>query len=277
MRSLNRISARRLLPPRRRDSHKGTYGRALLLAGSENMTGACILASRACLKSGTGLVEISVPESVKPVFQAAVPEVIVLPRSAVADTDLSRFTAVLVGPGLGCTKESEEALRSVLDRMSADIPLVADADALNLIARSEDLKEAFCALPCRKVITPHPGEAARLLGTDIAHIREAGGEAARELARTFGAVCVLKIVPETVALCDGTLWKNPTGNDGMATAGSGDVLAGIITGLLAQGASPEDGARAGAFYHGLAGDRAARKMGKRAVTASDLIEFLKME
>lgn len=277
MKSLTYFSARRLLPARVRDSHKGTYGRALIIAGSPNMTGACILSSRACFKSGTGLVEVCVPDSVKPVLQTAVPEAILLPRETLRPEDLVRFNAVLIGPGIGCSEESRRVLRLVLENLPPQIPLVADADALNLIAADGELKKAFTGAPFGKIITPHPGEAARLMGTEVPKIKEKGPRAAAELAAQLQSVCVLKIVPETVADPEGSLWKNTSGNDGMATAGSGDVLAGIICGLLAQGASPLDAARAGAYYHGHAGDRAARKMGKRAVTASDLISNLRME
>lgn len=240
MKSLNYLSVRRLLPVRVRDSHKGTYGRALIIAGSENMTGAGILASRACYKSGVGLVEACIPEGVRQVLQTAVPEAIVLPRETFCAGDLERFSAVLIGPGLGRSEESRRVLGLVMKELPAHIPLVADADALNLISSDEALKMAFKEAPFAKIITPHPGEAARLLGTDVSSVKEAGAKAAAELAARYNSVCVLKIVPETVADPDGRLWRNTSGNDGMATAGSGDVLAGIICGLLAQGASPAD-------------------------------------
>ena len=278
---------------RKREIHKGDCGRILLVAGSEGMMGAAVLTCRAALKSGAGLVQLAVPKELFPVAQIAVPEATCRTRSFLPE-DLSRYDAVAVGPGLGTGSESVEAVRNILEFYQG--PLVLDADALNIIANPEN--QLLALLRIRKgetVITPHIGEARRLL--EAADPRETDGDGAKHFARTVlgreerlamaealvrltGATVVLKGMGSLVAAEGEETYTNTTGNPGMATGGSGDVLTGIITGLWGQNQPAEDGtdrkltaheaACCGVFIHGLAGDLAAEELGEYGLTAGDI-------
>jgi NAD(P)H-hydrate epimerase len=258
----------RALPRRRRSAHKGTSGRLLLVGGGPGMPGAIRLAAEAALRTGAGLVEVATHRDSVPAVLAGRAEVICRPVEAAAELDalLERADGVVVGPGLG----TSEWGRAVWRRVSGcTLPLVVDADALNLLAESP-------AARGRWILTPHPAEAARLLRGATSEVQRDRLGAARELARRYGAVAVLKGAcslvavdrPETpVAVCD-------RGNPGMATAGMGDVLAGVLGGLLVQARDLEASARAGVLLHALAGDDAARD-GERGTIASDLLPHLK--
>lgn len=273
---------------RRKEIHKGDCGRILLVAGSEGMMGAAVLACRAALKSGAGLVQLAVPRSLFPVAQVAVPEATCRTRSF-SPEDLARYDAVAVGPGLGTDEKSVEAVKFILEFYEG--PLVLDADALNIIADPEN--QLLLLLQVRRgqtIVTPHIGEARRLLGEDGAKYF-AGNEEERlamanALMELTGTTVVLKGMGSLVATGGEATYINTTGNPGMATGGSGDVLTGIIAGLWGQ-KQPEDGsdcsgrfrkltaheaAACGVYLHGLAGDLAAEELGEYGITAGDIAE-----
>ncbi len=258
------------LPRRPRDSHKGSNGRLLVVGGGPGMPGALRLAGEAALRAGAGLVRVAgTPENLLPVT-ATCPELIYLPVSSVTRLDeaMKASDVIAIGPGLGLDDWAQRLWRAAL---SAGVPGVADADALNLLARNP------AKLPPGWVITPHPGEAARLLGTDTAAVQADRLAAARELHSRYGAVTVLKGAGTLVAsgpagaaeiaICE-------RGNPGMATAGMGDVLTGVIAGLRAQFGDSALAARIGVLVHALAGDSAAQG-GQRGLIASDVIGELR--
>ena len=266
--TLERGTIPRPIPRRDPDTHKGTYGRLLLVAGSDGMPGAAILAARGALRAGAGLIYAAIPSSIAASLGAAVPEAVqVWAReswSPPADLDP---TAAAVGPGLTRDRRARSLVEFCLARF--DRPVVVDADALNIVSETPDLTRAH--RPDR-IWTPHPGEFERLTGE-----RPRGdaqrAEAAARFVRRFGGVLVLKGHRTVVA--DGShLYVNTTGNPGMATAGAGDVLTGILGALLAQGLPPFDAASLGVYLHGLAGDLAASRLGETSLIASDIVEHL---
>lgn len=276
-----------MTPLRLPAGHKGTFGHVLVIAGAVGYSGAPVLAALGALRSGAGMVTLAAPEALRPGLEGRLTEVMVEPLPAGEDGRLSeeawgrieallpRASAVVAGPGLGQSHGVAGVLRKLL--LSLDKPLVLDADGLNMI-RLEDLHA--CRAPV--VLTPHPGEMARLIGGDASTVQANRLGAVRQtVARAGGRasapeqrVCVLKGARTLIADSSGTVWVNPTGNDGMATAGSGDVLAGLIGGLLAQGAPPRAAAVAGVYLHGLAGDFAAVHGSKRSMAAGDIVANL---
>jgi len=262
---------RELLKPRARFAHKGDFGRALLIAGKLGMAGASILAARACLRSGVGLLTVHVPQCNNPMLQTAVPEAMTqidIHPDHFAEAPLTdAYNAVGVGPGLGKHEDTRAALLELLDH--CQIPMVLDADALNILG---DEREHLYNLPLGSIITPHPGEMDRLVGrSQSSYLRL---QKARELAREAQVCIVLKGAYTAVIDTIGQCWFNPTGNPGMATGGSGDVLTGILTALLAQGIKAIDAARLGVYIHGLAADLAAADLGEVSLTAHDIIDYL---
>ncbi len=255
------------LPRRRRDAHKGTNGRVLIVGGGEGMPGAARLAAEAALRVGAGLVTVAGAPGNLLAVTASRPEIIYLPaaRDASLDTPMRAADVLAIGPGLG-TDEWAQGLWAQALR-AAGTPVVVDADALNLLAL------APVKLPADWIITPHPGEAARLLGVDVAGVQADRPGAVRELHARYGAVTVLKgagtlVASDTgVAICE-------RGNPGMATAGMGDVLTGVIAGLLAQCRDSAMAARTGVLAHALAGDSAAQG-GQRGLLASDVVNELR--
>lgn len=251
------------MPRRERDSHKGTYGHVLIIGGSKGLTGAVAMASRAALRSGAGLVSVLTPEEVWPIVaQAAGPEVMVYPFTGTIPFDLSRFSAVLIGPGLGCTGKTRVLTESLLE--TCGVPLVVDADALCVPP------EKITAAKGPVVLTPHPGEFARLFGTPVTD----RWAQAMNAAETTGKTIILKGAGTVVAETGRKLAVNLTGNPGMATGGSGDVLAGLLTGLLGQGLETFDAAMTAVYLHGIAGDIAAHDFTQEALIATDIIEAL---
>jgi ADP-dependent NAD(P)H-hydrate dehydratase / NAD(P)H-hydrate epimerase len=256
---------------RHRFDHKGVFGKALIIAGSYGKMGAAVLASRACLRSGVGLLTTHVPVCGYTILQTAVPEGMVSVDAA-SDRfsgieDINEFDAIGIGPGLGTYKESREGLHALLENASQ--PLVLDADALNILAQHREL---LGLLPKNSILTPHPGEFARLVDSwknDFERL-----EKQQQLAAQTGCIVVLKGGFTSIAASDGSVYFNPTGNPGMATAGSGDVLTGILTGLLAQGYDSRQAAVMGVYLHGLSGDLAAAKLGQQSLLASDVIDYL---
>ncbi len=260
------------LRPRARFAHKGTYGHALLLAGARGKLGAAVLAARATLRAGVGLLTVQVPACGYDVLQNQVPEAMTLTDAAdeltALGTDtLAPYQALGLGPGIGQHPATAALLDAVLIQCrEQDLPLVLDADALNLLARRPDWRRA---LPPRCLLTPHPKEFERLAGPapdDFARL-----DLLRQLATETGAYILLKGAFSVVAAPDGALFFNPTGNPGMATGGTGDALTGIILSLLAQGLPPLAAARLGMLAHGRAGDLARDQHGERGMTAGDLV------
>ncbi len=267
--------ARTLISPRSADSHKGTYGHGLLIAGSYGMAGAALMAARACLRSGIGLMTVSTPECNRIILQTAVPEAMVRTNGERCWTDgvddISRYSAIAVGPGLGTNSDTGDVLARLLKSASdAGRQLITDADALNIIAERNLLEQL-----AGNIITPHPGEFDRLLKCcGQSYDKSMRSEQASEFAVKYGCHVILKGYETVVASPDGRISINTTGNPGMATGGSGDVLTGILLALAAQGLNAFDAARLGVFIHGLAGDMAADALSQTAMTATDIISFL---
>lgn len=269
---------RHWIPRREKDSHKGTFGKALVMAGSPNMAGAAVLASTAALKAGAGIVTLGVPLSLHSVMNSKLTEVMTrgLPETESGSISLqaqplldglSRGAAALaVGPGLSTHSETAQLVRNMV--MTTSVPTVVDADGISAIAQDPGtLKAAKAPI----VLTPHPGEMARLTGLSIQEVERDRLNVALRAVSQWGKIVVLKGARTIIADPSGIAYINPTGNPGMATAGSGDVLTGIITGLLAQGMRPFDAAVLGVYVHGLAGDIASSKLGEMGVTAMDIL------
>lgn len=265
------------LPRRSRDSHKGDYGRVLLIGGSRGMSGSISLSAMAALRAGSGLVSALVPDGCLETVAAFDPCIMtiaapVTPKGQfaihayqTAGDSVLKSDAIAIGPGMGTGPGSIRLVRSL--SMNTSVPRVFDADALNVIGRTVDIKVCGPA-----VLTPHPGEMQRLSGVS-AKDRAGQIEAACEYARSTG--CILLLKGSQTFITDGqSRWFNPTGNPGMASGGSGDCLTGIIASLLGQKYSPWDAARLGAFIHGLAGDLAAEEIGEAGLVATDLTKYL---
>ena len=267
-------TVKNIIERRKREIHKGSCGRILIAAGSVGMAGSAVLAARGALRSGAGLVQLSVPQEIFPIVQTGVLEATCLTDS-LDNIDLSRYNAAAAGPGLGDSRESVEKVRILLD--SFDGPLVLDADGLNIAAR-EDFFDLMRARGGRLIITPHMGEARRLMAKDFSE-KMTRRELAEALAEKTGAVTVLKGAGTVVAAEGRKTYTNTTGNPGMATAGSGDVLTGIITSLCGQRHSdgrpiePLEAALAGVYIHGLAGDLGAEEKGEYGLIAGDIAEY----
>jgi NAD(P)H-hydrate epimerase len=274
-----------LLPPRDPRAHKGSAGRVLVVGGAMGMAGAVVLAARAASRAGAGYVRVAVPASLADVLAAQLVEQMpvacgegsqrALTTSAAAQIleEASRADAVALGPGLSRQADAERLARDLLARM--DRPVVLDADGLAAFAPPEgDLAAALRGAPAPRIVTPHLGEMARLTGEMPSALEARRVDAAREWAKRWGCVLVLKGAPTVVAAPDGRVSVNPTGNAGMATAGMGDVLTGVTAALLAQRLAPFDAACLAVFVHGLAGDFAARDIGPVGMVAGDVTERL---
>ncbi|MEW5827075.1 MAG: NAD(P)H-hydrate dehydratase [Candidatus Bipolaricaulota bacterium] len=275
-----RPGVRRRLPMRRPDGHKGTFGRVLVVAGSRGMTGSAILACRSALRAGAGLVTLVLPASLAPIANGAAPEVITVAAperdgalaAGTADAvgpQLARADVLAIGPGLGRDLETSSEIVRLLGECRG--PVVLDADAF-VALRGEPARLA--ELGGRVIATPHPGELALWTGEDAAGIDRRRVQAARQFADRYGVLTLLKGRPTVIAEPEGSLYLNPTGNSGLATAGSGDVLTGMLAGLLAGGASPPDAAVTAAFVHGLAAERFASTGAERSLVASDVVDLL---
>jgi hydroxyethylthiazole kinase-like uncharacterized protein yjeF len=263
-----------LLPQREPGTHKGDYGHVLLVAGSPGKAGAAILAARAAVRSGAGLVTAAVPESILDVVDLGSIESMTLPlRSLDQALEAAEGKSVLaMGPGLGQEDETLEAIRRIAGEVS--LPLVLDADGINAFAPPAGTAAELAGRSAETVLTPHPGELGRLLGMSTSEVQDDRIAAARRAAVEAEAVVVLKGHRTLVATPGGEVHVNPTGNPGMASGGTGDVLTGLIAGLLAQGLGALDAARLGVYLHGLAGDLAAARTGEAALAAGDLLTYL---
>ena len=256
---------------RKKFDHKGTYGHALLVVGSGGMAGAAVLAARACMRSGVGLLTVQTPMCNRLILQISLPEAIVVADQN--ETELSQvidsqsYTAIGIGCGIGKGEKAAVVLRGYLEQSKR--PVVLDADALNILSEHPEWLDL---IPQNSILTPHPKEFERLFGkadNDFDRL-----ELLRSKAKDLKINILLKGAHTIVADTEGCCYFNSTGNAGMATAGSGDVLTGIITGLLTQGYEPKTAAISGVYLHGLAGDLAAKRVGQEALLASDIIDNL---
>jgi len=272
-------SMARLVPLRDPRAHKHSVGQVFVLGGSAGMTGAVALAARAATRSGAGYVEVGVPESLIDVLSAKLteelprplperrPRVLAVEALQPALTIAARGHAAIIGPGLSRVPCAEELARRFIEL--CPVPMVIDADALNAFAGSAD---RFTSLKSPAIVTPHLGEMSRLTGEPAADLDLHRIDRAREWAARWSVVVVLKGAPTVVAAPDGRASVNPTGNPGLATAGTGDVLSGLLAALLAQGLERYDAARLGVWIHGAAGDRAATDLGQHGMGATDVLE-----
>lgn len=274
-----------LLKPRKLDAHKGDFGHVLILAGSGGKTGAAALAAKAALRAGAGLVTVATAKSALPIIASLGMEFMTepLPETDAGSISLRALdygrldqlvegkSVLAVGPGIGSVRETAEFVRTVVNRY--DVPIVLDADGLNAFAGCMD---TFRAGQRVRILTPHPGEMARLTGKTAREILARRVEVSREFAKQHQATLVLKGARTLTAAPDGQVWVNPTGNPGMATGGTGDVLTGLIAGLVAQHPArpPVEVAAAGVYLHGLAGDLAAQELGEISLVAGDLLSSL---
>ena len=280
-----RTQASQWIPPRPLASHKGTYGRVLVIAGSTGMTGAAALASEAALRAGAGLVTLAIPKHLNPILEGLLPEVMTLPLpetdagslSVAATSTILEFSektksVLAIGPGLSQHPETV-ALVHQLVRENREQELgrrmVVDADGLNALSQAPEI---ISLLDSEAVLTPHPGEMSRLTSTSVSNLEADRIRKAQQFASEYTLTLVSKGAPTVTGLPNGDVWINSTGNPGMATGGMGDVLTGIIAGLMAQGVSSGKAAALGVYIHGLAGDIAAEALGMPGLIASDVLK-----
>ena len=268
---VQRKDVKRIRRKRSTFDHKGDYGRGVLIAGSYGKMGAAVLSARAALRSGIGLLTMHIPACGYSIMQTAVPEAMVTvdpgEHAIEAVSDLSDADVVGVGPGLGTSPSTVKSLRRLLEVQQS--PMVLDADALNIMSMDSGL---LPLVPPFSILTPHPKEFERLAGTWKNDFEKL--DLLRDFVRRHKVIVILKGAYSAIATPEGNVYFNPTGNPGMATGGSGDVLTGVLTGLLAQGYSPAEASLLGAFLHGRAGDLAVVDKGWDSLIASDLIDYL---
>lgn len=255
---------RTLIPERKNDSHKGTYGHSLLVAGNTGTMGAAVIAAKACLRAGTGLLTVNVPEKERAILQTSVPEAIVSLREK--HPDLEKFSAIGIGPGLGTGSPQKALIKSILKH--SHCPLVLDADALNIIAGDNSL---WKAVPPSTIITPHPKEFDRLFGEHKHH--EERIKRAMAKAAELKLIIVLK-GHHTIITPGAHSFYNTTGNAGLAKGGSGDALTGMITAFLAQGIKPLDAALVAVYLHGLAADLSLKEQSEESMLITDVIRHI---
>lgn len=271
---------RQWLPKRKLDTHKGDFGRVLVVAGSKTMPGAALLTAKTCLKAGAGLVTLAVPSQVHSMVSAKVPEVMVHPLpdvDGVISEDaveyildkINNVDIIAIGPGLSQDNQAKSFVCKLVEEIN--VPMVIDADGINALADHLEILKDF-SVPV--VITPHPGEMARLLGVSIAEVQQNRLGIALRYAKRWGVTLLLKGLRTLVANPEGMLYINSTGNPGMATAGSGDILTGIVAGFMAQGLKSHHAAAAAAYLHGMAGDIAKMDMGENSLMAGDILTHL---
>ena len=262
---------RSFIIPRKRFAHKGNFGHGLLIAGSYGMAGASILSAKACLRSGIGLLTIHAPICNRDILQSTVPEAIIHTdiheRYFAEPVEASKFKAIAIGPGLG--QEEDTALAMIEQIQGSNIPVILDADALNILSSHRNW---LSRLPKRSILTPHLGELERLTGKCMDTYERL--TKVKELAAYLQSYIIVKGGWTTIVTPEGHCHFNPTGNPGMATAGSGDTLTGILLALLSQGFPQEEACLLGVYIHGLAGDIAAGSMSPISLTASDIIDAL---
>lgn len=268
---ITRHEIRNILRPRPVFAHKGNFGHALLIAGSSGKMGAAVLSARACLRAGVGLLTAHIPREGLFVMPVAVPECMtrIDPSNTIftAGGDLMPFNAIGIGPGIGTDDLTQKALKLLIQE--ARYPMVLDADALNILSQN---KTWLAFLPPNSILTPHPKEFERLAGKSNDDFERL--EAARSLAVKFSVFLILKGMHSAICCPDGQCYFNSSGNAGMATAGSGDVLTGILLGLMGRGYPPKEAALLGVYLHGFAGDLAALALGQESMMAGDITTYL---
>lgn len=259
------------LKTRKKFDHKGVFGHALLISGSYGKMGAAVLASKACLRAGVGLLTSHIPRKGYEIIQTTVPEAMVSldenDEIVTVVPDKDKYSAVGAGPGIGTANESIDLIRELLTK--SNVPLVLDADALNILSQNQWL---LCMIPPNTILTPHPKEFDRLMGNNSSGYKRFLSQI--DFSRKFNVIIVLKGAYTSITTPTGECWFNSTGNPGMATAGSGDVLTGIILSLLAQGYEPLMAARLGVYIHGLAGDFALAKNSFESIISGDIINHI---
>jgi len=268
-----------MLKKRPRDSYKGNFGHVFILAGSRGLTGAAALCSNAALRSGAGLATLGIPVSLNKVMSKKLTEVMTFSLAETKEITLSlkaekeilkkanASDVVVLGPGLSRHPETQKLINKLI--LKIDKPMVMDADALNAIIRNISILKK---IKSKYVVTPHPGEMSRLINKSAEYIKNNRFLVAKKFSHDYNAVVVLKGAGTVVAEPGGKSYINTTGNPGMATAGSGDVLAGIIAGFLSQGLKIFDASAIGVYVHGLAGDFAAKDKGETGLIAGDILE-----
>ena len=273
------------VPPRPPASHKGSYGRVLVVAGSTGMTGAAALASEAALRAGAGLVTLATPKHLNPILEGLLPEVMTLPlpeteagslavsaTSAILEFAEKTKSVLAIGPGLSQHPETVSLVHQLIREnweQELGLRMVIDADGLNALAQDRNI---LSLLDRETVLTPHPGEMARLTGASVSTLEKDRIQTAQQFASEHSLTLVFKGAPTVSADANGEVWINSTGNPGMATGGMGDVLTGVIAGLMAQGITSETAAALGVYLHGLAGNIVAEKLGMPGLIASDVLK-----
>jgi hydroxyethylthiazole kinase-like uncharacterized protein yjeF len=255
-------------PKRARDSHKGQFGTVGIIGGNHGMLGAALLAGRAAFKLGAGVIHLGLVADKMPAVDMRMPELMLHPAHIVLD--LPRLDVLAIGNGLGRDLGAQKLLHDAIKR---DVALVLDADALNILADRPDLRSMLYARKATTILTPHPGEAARLLHIDIEAVQAARAESALEIARRYHGSVALKGANTLIANRDGQVWQNKTGNPGMSNAGMGDALAGIIAALLAQGMAADDALQLAVHLHGAAGDALAEQTATIGMSATEVTEW----
>ncbi len=270
-----------MFPKRKRDTHKGTYGHSMFIGGSPGLTGAPVLAAEGAILSGAGRVTCIVPERLNVIFEIKLTEAMTYPVrdrgrgyfNSVSHLPVKRFiagaSAVGIGPGLGSRTATQRFVRAILAHSAS--PVIIDADALNAL---RGYTHILRNVPGECVITPHPGEMARLMECAVADVQKDRTKTALRFARRYGVITVLKGHRTVVASPRGKLYLNKTGNPGMATAGTGDILTGIITACAGQGISAFEAASRAVFIHGVSGDLAVRDKGETSLRARDILAYL---
>ena len=277
--------ASRWVPSRPPASHKGTYGRVLVVAGSTGMTGAAALASEAALRAGAGLVTLATPKHLNPILEGLLPEVMTLPlpETDAGSLSVSATSAILefaektksvlaIGPGLSQRPDTVRLVHQLVREnreQALNLRMVVDADGLNALSQASEI---ISLLDREAILTPHPGEMSRLTGSSVPSLEADRIRTAQQFASEHDLTLVFKGAPTVTGLANGDVWINSTGNSGMATGGMGDVLTGIIAGLMAQGVSSERAAALGVYIHGLAGDMTAEVFGMHGLIASDVLK-----
>lgn len=274
MESISKKYIKNLLHKRSSHTHKGTYGKVLIIAGSKGMVGASVLAAKGALRAGAGLVRVSIDEKFFSIVQSSVTEATCVPRNMNANV-LKEYDAVVIGPGIGTSEEGTFAVAKLMANYEGN--MVIDADALNIISHNKVELRTFAG---KKIITPHPGEAGRMIGIPVSEVNANREKAVSFLADSTGSVAVLKGHDTLISLPRKNdkepihIFKSSTGNPGMASGGSGDVLSGVIGAFLAQGMSLKDAAMAGVYIHGLAGDLAKDEFGEYGLIAGDIAKYV---
>ena len=262
---------KKIIKKRTKYSYKGDYGHSLIIAGSLGKIGAAILCAKSCFKSGVGLVTVQIPKCGYEIIQTSIPEAMVKIDAGEnyleSNLNYEKFSSICIGPGVGQDNKTAKLLRNLLD--SYNHPLVIDADALNILSKNKSLIKNISKY---SILTPHIGEFKRLVGEWASD--EERQKKLRSFSKENNLFVILKGPHSSISCPNGNIIYNSTGNNGMATAGSGDVLTGIITSFLSQGYNPMESAILGTYYHGLSGDIAKTNLGELSLNASDLIEFL---